>query len=70
MKKLTLSLEDATLAWVQIEAAQRSSSPSRMIGEMLAAKMRDEDEYARAYQGWLSKQRDWRSDGSAYPTRD
>jgi hypothetical protein len=70
MKNLTITLEEDTLAWARIEAAKRNSSVSRMVGEMLAAKMRDEDEYARAHQGWLNKQRDWRSDGSVYPSRE
>jgi hypothetical protein len=70
MKNLTITLHETTLAWARIEAAKRNSSVSRMVGEMLTAKMRDEDEYSQAHQGWLDKQRLWRSDGAAYPTRE
>jgi hypothetical protein len=70
MKNLTITLEEATLAWARVEAAKRNSSVSRMVGEMLAAKMREEDEYAQAQQGWLDRQRAWRSDGSTYPSRE
>jgi hypothetical protein len=37
---------------------------------MLADKMRQEDAYAQAMRGWLSKERQWRSDGNAYPRRE
>jgi hypothetical protein len=70
MKNLTITLEEATLAWARVEAAKRNSSVSRMVGEMLAAKMREEDEYTQAQQGWLDKQRVWCSDGSTYPSRE
>jgi hypothetical protein len=70
MKNLTITLDESTLAWARVEAAKRNSSVSRMVGEMLTAKMREEDEYTRAQQGWLDKQRVWRSDGSAYPSRE
>jgi hypothetical protein len=70
MKNLTITLEKSTLAWARVEAAKRNSSVSRMVGEMLTSKMRDEDEYIQAHQGWLIKQRLWRLDGSLYPTRE
>jgi hypothetical protein len=70
MKNLTITLEESTLAWARVEAAKRNSSVSRMVGEMLTAKMREEDEYTQVQQSWLDKQRAWRSDGSVYPTRE
>ena len=41
-------MEDAAADWVRIEAAKRNSSVSRMLGEMVADKMRHDDAYERA----------------------
>ena len=35
MKNVTITVEDATLEWVRIEAAKRNTSVSRLVGEML-----------------------------------
>jgi len=48
MKNVTITVEDSVLDWARIEAARRGSSVSRMVGEMLAEKMRQEDAYAQA----------------------
>ena len=48
MKNVTITVEDGVLEWARIEAARRGSSVSRMVGEMLAEKMRQEDAYAQA----------------------
>ena len=48
MKNLTITVEDGVLEWARVEAAKRGSSVSRMVGEMLAEKMRHEDAYAQA----------------------
>ncbi len=50
MKNVTITVEEPVLEWARIEAAKRNSSVSRMVGEMLAEKMRQEDAYARAMQ--------------------
>ena len=46
MKNVTITVEDSVLEWVRVEAAKRGSSVSRLVGEMLADKMRPEDAYA------------------------
>ena len=48
MKNVTITVEDSVLEWVRVEAAKRGSSVSRLVGEMLAEKMRQEDAYAQA----------------------
>ena len=70
MKNVTITVEESALEWVRIEAAKRNSSVSRLVGEMLADKMRQEDAYAQAMRGWLGKERTWRSDGAVYPDRE
>ena len=70
MKNVTITVEESALEWARIEAAKRNSSVSRLVGEILTEKMRQEDAYAQAMRGWMSKQRQWSSDGAAYPSRD
>ena len=43
MKNVTITVEESVLEWARIEAAKRNSSVSRLVGEMLADKMRQED---------------------------
>ena len=52
MKNVTITMEDAVADWVRIEAAKRNSSVSRMLGEMVAEKMRHNDAYERAMHEW------------------
>ena len=53
MKNVTITVEDATLEWVRIEAAKRNTSVSRLVGEMLTDKMQFDDAYARAQRDCL-----------------
>jgi hypothetical protein len=69
MKNVTITVEDAALEWVRIEAAKRNTSVSRLVGEMLADKMRHEDAYARAMQEAL-KFDSWGVSEGQYLTRD
>ncbi len=48
MKNVTITVEDSALEWARIEAAKRNTSVSRLVGEMLAEKMRHDDSYAGA----------------------
>jgi hypothetical protein len=40
MKNVTIVLDERVADWARIEAAKRRTSVSRMVGEMLAEKMR------------------------------
>jgi hypothetical protein len=48
MKNVTVTMEDPVAEWARVEAARRNTSVSRMVGEMLAEKMRHDDAYERA----------------------
>jgi hypothetical protein len=41
-------MEDSVADWARMEAARRNTSVSRLVGEMLAEKMRRTDSYERA----------------------
>jgi hypothetical protein len=72
MKNVTITVEDGVLEWTRIEAAKRGSSVSRMVGEMLAEKMRHGDAYERAYREWKASvgKGGLNSGGQPYPRRD
>ena len=69
MKNVTVSMEEGVADWARIEAARRNTSVSRLVGEMLAEKMRHDDAYERAMREAL----EFRSFGTSvgpYLTRD
>jgi len=70
MKNVTVTMEDSVAEWARLEAARRNTSVSRLIGEMLAEKMRHDDAYERAMHEWLARDVSFTSDGSPYPTRE
>ncbi len=71
MKNVTVTMEDSVADWARMEAARRNTSVSRLVGELLAEKMRHDDAYERAMNDWFANSRQsYRSDGAAYPSRD
>ncbi len=48
MKNVTVTMEDSVADWARMEAARRNTSVSRLVGELLAEKMRHDDAYERA----------------------
>jgi hypothetical protein len=48
MKNVTVSMEEHVADWARMEAARRNTSVSRLIGELLAEKMRHDDTYEQA----------------------
>ncbi len=67
---MTITVEDATLEWVRVEAAKRNTSVSRLVGEMLTVKMQHDDAYARAMREWVADTSGFSSDGQPYPDRE
>ena len=48
MKNVTITMEEHVAEWARMEAARRNTSVSRLVGELLAEKMRHDDAYERA----------------------
>jgi hypothetical protein len=48
MKNVTITMEDSVADWARMEAARRNTSVSRLVGELLAEKMRHDDTYETA----------------------
>ena len=69
MKNVTVTMEDEVADWARLEAARRNTSVSRLVGEMLAEKMRHDDAYERAMREALEFRSFGRSEGP-YLSRD
>jgi hypothetical protein len=54
MRNLTIVLDERVADWARIEAAKKRTSVSRMVGEMLAEKMRDEQAYEKAMRQFMT----------------
>jgi hypothetical protein len=67
MKNVTVSMEESVAEWARMEAARRNTSVSRLIGELLAEKMRHDDAYERAMREALEFKSFGLSDGSYLP---
>ncbi len=66
MKNVTVTMEDTVADWARMEAARRNTSVSRMIGELLADKMRHDDSYERAMREELEFKSFGTSDGRPF----
>ena len=69
MKIVTVTMEESVAEWARMEAARRNTSVSRLIGEMLAEKMRHDDAYERAMREALEF-RSWGRSEGPYLTDD
>jgi hypothetical protein len=69
MKNVTVTMEDSVADWARIEAARRNTSVSRLVGEMLAEKMRHDDAYERAMREALEF-KSWGASDGRYLTRE
>jgi len=56
MKNVTITVDEEVARWARIEAAKRETSVSRMVGGMLAERMRAETAYEAAMDLFLAIQ--------------
>ena len=54
MKNVTVSMQEQVADWARLEAAKRNTSVSRLLGELLAEKMRQDKAYDRAMRAALN----------------
>lgn len=55
MKNVTITLDEDVARWARIRAAERNTSVSRLVGELLREEMRDEEKYHLSQQQYLSQ---------------
>jgi hypothetical protein len=74
MPNMTITADEETLQRARVEAAKRNISVSRLVGELLKEKFREDDEYERAMQDFFSRgpylEPPARQDGRSWPKRD
>lgn len=51
-RNLTIKVSDEAILWARRQAAEKNTSVSRLVGEMLERQMRLSDEYWRAFDHW------------------
>ena len=71
MKNVTITLEDDVALWARIWAAKQNASVSRLLGNVLKAKMAQEEGYNLAMQQYLSTPATpLKASADSYPDRD
>jgi hypothetical protein len=53
MKNVTITLDDEVARWARIRAAEKNTSVSRLVGNLLKEQMQDEADYALAMEQYL-----------------
>lgn len=70
MKNVTITLDEEVARWARIRAAERDTSVSRLVGEMLREKMLEEQSYETAMHEYLARPpRKLKKSGDRYPKR-
>lgn len=71
MKNVTITLDEEVARWARIRAAERNTSVSRLVGEMLKEKMQEEEAYLLAMEQYLAeKPQPLKKAGERYPRRE
>ena len=71
MKNITITLDEKVAIWARIRAAERETSVSRLVGEMLKEKMIEEESYQASMQNYLSQAPSLlKEPGAKYPDRE
>jgi hypothetical protein len=70
MKNVTITVEEEVVRWARIRAAEKETSLSRLVGEMLKEKMQEQKTYHTAMKRYLSQApRALKKRGEKYPQR-
>ena len=51
-KNVTITVEEEALRWARHQAAEKGTSVSKLVGQMLEREMRQTDAYRQAYERW------------------
>ena len=71
MKNVTITLDEEVARWARIRAAERDTSLSRLVGELLREKMHEESDYQVSMQHYLAQSpRVLKNEGEEYPDRE
>jgi plasmid stability protein len=71
MTNITITVPESVARWARVWAARHNTSVSRLVGELLTARMSREQAYDAAMKRHLAKPpAPLRAPGSPYPRRD
>lgn len=70
LRNVTITLDEDVARWARIRAAERETSVSRLVGELLREKMIEEQSYEAAMHEYLARPaRKLRKAATPYPRR-
>lgn len=70
LKNVTITLDEDVARWARIRAAERDTSVSRLVGELLREKMLEDQSYETAMREYLARPvRKLKKTGTRYPRR-
>jgi hypothetical protein len=70
LNNVTITLDEAVARWARIRAAERDTSVSRLVGELLREKMLEDQGYEAAMREYLARPaRRLRKVATRYPNR-
>jgi hypothetical protein len=70
VRNVTITLEEEVALWARVRAAERNTSVSKLVGELLRRHMKDEKAYDAAMKRYLArKPRRLKPRGKRYPGR-
>jgi hypothetical protein len=71
MKNVTIKLTDEAAEWIRIHAAERRTSVSQIVSQMIAERMRTSSAYEAARRHFMTRKlRPLSKPGERYPTRE
>jgi hypothetical protein len=71
MKNVTITLDEEVARWARVQAAERNTSVSRLVGELLREHMKTEQSYDRAMKRHLGRRpKPLKPRGREYPARE
>ena len=70
MKNLTITVDDEVARWARVWAAERNTSVSRLVGELLRERMLEERGYEAAKSQYLSQKPVVLKKSGHYPSRE
>ena len=63
LRNVTVTLEEEVARWARVEAARKETSVSRLLGQILKARMVEEDAYEGAMRRALARKPFLKTDG-------
>lgn len=70
LRNVTITLDEDVARWARIRAAERDTSVSRLVGELLREKMIEDQSYEAAMREYLTRPaRKLKKTGIRYPRR-